>query len=414
MNTLNYNLNTPPKLNLTVCVYLCFLFFFQPINGTVTNILLNIALVPLMLWPIYRHVLLNVLREFWCKVLILLIAVIVLGCFWSPATPMEKFIILKKYHKLLYIPFLVAAFKISKAQRPALYAFICSMVIVCLLSISKQFSWIIIGSSPDPGMVFLNHIVTGIMIAFASYLTAWFSLKSSGTARLGWAGLTLLFCFQICYIGTGLTGTIVLILLLLLFIAQFFNFKKTIIIFLGSIIIFSGVSFHSTLFSSHFLRIKNEIQDFYQNKKDSSFGYRVQFNQYSYKVFQRHPYLGNGTAGLLTSYNKEHPIASWNPNFFHPHSQYCAILADYGLLGIVIYLSFLILFFIKGLTSATIRPVTLAITLIICVVGFSASLFLHSGGGYFYIMMLALCFSDSIKKESFLNTPVLMRKEQIA
>ena len=302
--------------------------------------------------------------------------------------------------KFLYLPLIITAFRITQIQKQAMYAFISGMLIVCVLSIAKHFDlFLSFFLEKDPGAVFFNHIITGIMISVAAYLSALFFIRGKKTYRYIWIFTWLLFSYQVFFVNTGRTGYFIYLALALLFMIQYFSWKQMLsgILVTGTLLTF--IFLVSPVLRAGLLEAANNIEKYQQNQKDTPVGLRLQFQQYAYKVFKQHPLLGIGLAGLPHNFKAYNPIPSWDPKLFQPHSQYWLVISEQGLVGLLFYIGFLWLSFIQSIQSAITRPIAYATFSMIALVSFSESLLTNSGLGFFCIAMLALCLSARPKKQ---------------
>jgi lipopolysaccharide cholinephosphotransferase len=385
-------------LHTWITISLTAFFFCLPISKSGEEISLIMAITPLIILPEYRKRIGEVLREPWCKLLIIFCLFFIISCLWSPATTQEKIIVLRKYMKFLYLPVLVVAFRVTQAQKLALNAFISAMLIICIISIAKHHEYLLsFFLDPDPGTIFLNHIITGIMMAMAAYLAAYFFIQEESRRRYVWMVLWFLFSYQIFFVNTGRTGYIIYICLSAIFMIQFYSWKQLIIGVLCSSTLLSVIFFNSPIMRAGLLELTQSVQN-YQHQKDTSLGFRLQFHQYARSIYNEHRIFGIGSAGLSHDFKEKKPIPSFLTSLFHPHNQYWLILAEQGLLGFIAYIAFLGMSFKHSIQSPSIRPISYAIYTIISVVSLSASIFFYGSPAFFYISMMALCLSESDKQ----------------
>jgi O-antigen ligase len=227
-----------------VTLLLTALLFFDPISKSAKSILLGMLSITIILTPSYRQALLALMKETWFKALVLLLLFAVISCIWSPASLKEQIAILRKYDKFIFLPILVVGFRQTRLSHSGIYAFLLAMLCVCILSIGKKQGMLHFGSS-DPGHVFLNHIITGIMMSYAAYLAALFFVKEKRPSRYGWALLSLLFSYQIIFVSTGRTGYFLYCLLMVLLVFQFSTWRQLLIRLSAFMIIFTAVSLQS-------------------------------------------------------------------------------------------------------------------------------------------------------------------------
>lgn len=375
---------------------LLLLVFFIPISTSGKSITLAIAVSLLLLLPTYRQRYLLLMRESWAIAAVSFFLLALVGCIGHVSLWSEKLLVLEKYSKLLYLPIITAGFYDKRLRVIALYVVLFTMFITCIISLLKYYS-IISFNGGDPGQVFLNHIMTSLMMSFACYLSIWFFFKHQGRTRWIFAMLAALFTFQVLFVNTGRTGYFIYLALMLLLIAMLPWKKKLIILTVGlSCFILSFVGNYSLRYG--IINIVSDLQH-YQQSKDTSVGFRLQFHSFAYSLFKQHPILGAGTAGFTGSFRHEHPIPSWGHRLLEPHSQYWLIISEFGLLGLGIFLFFVVSLFIAKTRLPTLAPVALGLLTAFCVGNFSDSLLFYSATGYFFIILMALCLAEAYPRQ---------------
>lgn len=380
---------------LWVPVLLVASFLAVPMSTTAKSIFLSMAVVLIMISPAYRSSLKTIFSQFWCQTTLLVFFIVIMASFWSPATYREKLLILEKFSKLLFLPILAVGFRNERIRRISLQAFLVAMGITCLLSLGK-FSGFIIFRGVDPGQVFRNHIMTGYMMAFAAYLSALLFTQSRGKARILYAVGLLLFSYQVLFINTGRTGYIIYILLMMLLAFQMLNWKY---IMLAAIL---GTTFLGAIYSQNteiHARVDQLYEDWQQYKNDhknTSVGYRLQFHEYAKELFKRHPWFGNGTSSFTYSYSQDKPIPSWDRKLLEPHSLYWLVAAEFGALGLLALGLFFSSMIIAACRLRAMRPIAMAVLIPFIIGNVSDSLLFYSGTGYFFVLFMALCLSESL------------------
>ena len=376
-----------------VSLFLAASLFAVPLSSTAKSILIVISLGLIISSPAYRRELLQTLSERWCQAAILLFLISILACAWSPATLAEKCIEIEKYSKLLYLPVLVVGFSDAKTRRLGLHAFLLAMTITFVLSF-LMFAGIYQINDVEAGGIFRNHIMTGYMMAFAAYLAALLFFQERGSVRILYALLTILFTFHMLFINNGRAGYVIYLLMMVMLLVQMFSWRQAL---LGTVLGFAFVTvmyYQSPVMQKAVGAAITDCKLYANNEKNTSVGYRLQFHDYAYDLFKRHPWFGNGTASFRHLYHDENPIPARGRILTEPHSQYWLVASEYGMLG-----CFALVFFFGSLCIAswrlkTLRPVALAILIPFFVGNLSDSLLFYSGTGYFFILFMALCLGE--------------------
>ena len=145
----------------------------------------------------------------------------------------------------------------------------------------------------------------------------------------------------------------------------------------------------------------NDCKLYAKNEKDTSLGYRVQFHDYAYSLFKRHPWCGNGTAAFMHLYHEENPIPTRGEHLLEPHSQYWLVASEFGVVGILALLFFLGSLFFASFQLHTMGYATVALLLPFVLGNMSDSLLFYSGSGYFFLLFMALCLGERVGPGSF-------------
>jgi len=246
----------------------------------------------------------------------------------------------------------------------------------------------------DEDYVFRNHIMTGIMLSFATYLCGLLFFQKHGAFRMMMVLLGLLYSYQIFVISTGRTAYFIYFMLMALLMIQLLTKRQAMAGMVFVLALFT-LSYHmSPTMHEGINRIIYDWKHFKEDK-DTSVGYRMQFHNYAYDLFKRHPIVGNGTGSFTASFRTEKPVPSWDRRLLEPHSQYWMNAAEFGLIGSIGLLVFLGSLLMASLRLKVMRPIALGALLIFCVGNLTDSLLFYSGSGYFFILFMALCLGEA-------------------
>lgn len=373
--------------------------FSLPLSSTAKSIFLSLSVFAILIVPSNRKDLYRVLSQPWCQAALLLFFVAFVGMVWSPAALKDKFYVLEKYSKLLYLPVLAIGFQDKQTRRYALYGFLLAMLITCMAAILKASGVIAMQlRGLDPGHIFRNHIMTGYMMAFAAYLSALLFISESGKKKTIHAILFLLFSYQILFINIGRTGYVSYVVLMSLFFVQMLSWRQVMLAAVIGSTVLAGVYYQNETMQNRVNQVYIDWREYHQGDKDTSIGYRLQFHQYAKELFDRHPWVGNGTGGFSYLYHEEKPIPSWEPKLSEPHSQYWFTLAELGVVGLISLSLFFICLLLASWQLKSMRSVAFAVILPFLLINFSDSLLFYSGTGYLFIAFMALCLGEKITR----------------
>lgn len=370
------------------------LVFFTPISQTLKSIFLVASLLILLATPPYRPFIFAAYNRAPGRAALAFFLFILIASLWSPASSVMKGLVIAKYAKLIYFPILAAGFMSSRLRQWSINAYLAALFITCLISILKS-QGLMEGS--DVGEVFNNHIITGFMMAFASYLAALMAIQHRGWARGIYLFLVLLTSYQVLFINTGKTGYLVYFILMVLLCLHTLSFKKAI----WGVILFSGVLAliytQSPMMQSRAHEVLSDVKFLKENNQNTSIGYRIQFHRYAQSLFIQYPIAGIGTGGFKHQFTTDNLIPSWGTFLSEPHSQYWMILAEQGLIGFLLWIIFLGSLFFTAFRVKETKPVLLGILVPFCVIAMSDTIFCYSTMGYVLILMSAMSLGEQLE-----------------
>ena len=390
-------------LSVSGPIFLILALFTLPISSTARSLFVILAVLCLVFDSKARADLKSLLVRPWMRALLALLCVAILGCFWGPANAHEKWMVLEKYSKLLYLPFFVVGFRDVRTRHVAIHAFLAAMLLTTALLILKAMGMIHYGG-PDPGQLFRNHTMTGYMLAFAAYLTLTLAFKTTALKRAAYVVCFVVLSYTVIFISTGRMAYLSYALVMLIWFFQYFSWRKAMLFGSGFLLCFC-VSYQvnpTMQFLVH--QAEDDLALYHQDIKNTSVGLRLQFHTYAYRLFKQQMWIGNGTGGFShllkrdasevirhdATSDRAKPFVAWEP-----HSQYWLIASEYGVMGLFIYFFFLGSLLWESLRLREMRAMACATLLPFIVGSLTDSLMLYSGTGYFFFLFLALCFSAS-------------------
>jgi O-antigen ligase len=375
--------------------FLVLFVFFLPVSPTLKSVFLGCYLGAVVLTPGYRNLLSYSYNTLWGRAALCLFVFCFIGCMWSPAPYSLSFSVVGKYFKLMYLPILAVGFIHPKVRILCINTYLASIALTCILSLLKSKNIFLTG---DAGAIFYNHIATGFIVAFGSYLAGLMIFKYKGWLRFGYTILMLLTSYQILFINTGRTGYVVYFILMALLFLQKLSLRKATV----GILIFSSllviVYSQSPVLRERINDLRNDISSLQAHNENNSLGYRMQFHHYAKVLLEKNPVTGIGTGGFKFSFSQDNPVPAWGPGLTDPHSQYWMTLAEQGLTGLMFLLFFFCSLFITSFRLSETRPILLGILLAFCIGSFSDTILCYSTAGYILLVMSALSFGELIQQ----------------
>lgn len=383
------------------------LMFFVPMSPTLKSIFLIAGLIAILFTPYYNKHILYAYNTLWGRAALLFFIFILIACFWSPAPYSMQWSVIEKYSKLLYLPILTAVFINPKVRYWSINAYLAAMFITCIISILKV-KGVIAPVAPvsvlynDPGDVFYNHIITGFMMALASYWAGILVFEAKGWIRTGYFAFVLLTSYQVLFINTGRTGYLIYFILMTFLFFQKLPFKKALSGAVLFIAILALVYQQSPIMQNRIQDLVNDIHFLQQNNQNTSLGYRIQFHQYAKSLLKQHPLFGMGTGSFKYKFAQDNPVPSWGTDLPDPHSQYWMVLAEQGILGLILLCGFLGTLFLTLLKLRETKAILWGMLIAFCIGSISDTILCFSTAGYLLIVISALCFGELIEQ----NKPV--------
>jgi O-antigen ligase len=315
-------------------------FFLFPVNLVLSNAALLLVLFGavwvLPTWHTAREMLRG--PAAW---LLALFAMVLIGTLYSSAPWSWISINIGKYAKFVYAVVLMLLFmKIPALQKRALWGFAGAMLLTLILTLINQ--WIPLPWSTRPQLgwgVFGDHITQNVMMSFfvifalSKVKKPWFECGS-----FFWIVSAITAIFSITHLSTGRTGLVVLFAALAAWMGVHLGLKR---LWVGLPILI--LSTMITLLSSELLRDRFALawQEAATSDIDvmSNIGHRLYNYKITPKLIAESPFVGHGTGAYHTEICRFLDKPEWCSIFnWHSHNQFLFFAADYGLIGVFLYL----------------------------------------------------------------------------
>ena len=387
------------SINLLNNVIMCAFLFAFPLNSSAKSITLAIAVGWLLFTRVNGEVIRSLLARPWVMAILAFLVLVMVECPRSPAPWNEISFVVQKYSKLLWLPVLALGFSDKKTRFLGLHAFLTAMFITCIVAFFQAAQ----ASSHEEllqyGTVFRNYIITGHMMCLAAYLSAYFAIKSSKyrNHRLIYIGLFLLFSYEVLFFSLGRTGYVIYFVLMTLLMIQMLSIKQLFFGLLASILLIVTVYHYSPRMQTGFEMFQQNLQTFKEGNRDTSIGFRLQFQKFAFQLFRERPLVGHGTGSFTHLYDVRNPIPGWGKQLREPHNQYWLVAAEYGLFGSIMYALLLGTLFMACLRLTEMKNIAMAVFFPFVIGSFSDSLLFFSGSGYFFLAFMALCLGESMR-----------------
>jgi O-antigen ligase len=368
----------------------CGLFFFIPVATSPAVIM---GLLTISLWIFSGRFVRDMRAAFshkWALPVILMIALSWAGMLYTGDT-VSGFKFAKKGYYWLYA-FAIAGLTVKDHQKTFINAFLAglslSMVLamaqyIGLVPMPKGFMTGFFGGK-SPYITYSLFLVLGLLI-----LSFYYKESSTPKRKLLISLLAAAYFFNLAIIP-GRGGYLAFILLSPVILNNIFGKKKTIWALAASLILIAGL-FSSSMVQERVKLAAEEVELYYQGKKNTSVGYRLYMWDGAVRIFLDHPIIGVGTGGYKNAMVKYKDSPDY-PDVDHPHNSFLYVAVTHGTLGLAVFLWLLFSYLKKGWRSrhAVTGFAVLSFGLIIIIGGMTDTQYLSLPSGNLFTLLLGL------------------------
>jgi O-antigen ligase len=262
------------------------------------------------------------------------------GMLWADVSWSERLAGLSGYHKLLFIPLLLAQFRRSGQAKWAILGFLVSSVVLLVVSwalvLTPGLTW---RGRLSPGVPVKNYIMQSAIFAICAFGLIGQAVEPWRTRA--WLSLLLLllaaaFTANIVYVATARTTLIVMAVILVLFGVRQFGWRGVLgAMLIGSVL--AGVVWVSSPYLRQRLSVAaNELQMYHAGDVNTPTGLRLEYWKNSLEFIAEAPVIGHGT-GTIPALFRRDATAQTIPALIttNPHSQILAVTIELGFIGAV-------------------------------------------------------------------------------
>jgi O-antigen ligase len=268
----------------------------------------------------------------------------VIGMLWADVSWSERIAGLSGFHKLLFIPLLLAQFRRSGHARWAIIGFLASAVV--LLAVS----WVLVffpalywRGIRSPGVPVKDYIMQSAIFAICAFgligeaAAVW---RTRARLSLGLLLLAAAFVANIVYVSTARTTLVVLAVMLLLWGLRQFGWKGALGAALTGIILAGAVWVSSPYLRERISGSMKEMQTYERGQVNSPTGLRIEYWKKSLAFIAEAPLLGHGTGTIPKLFQRD-ATARTLPELIttNPHNQTLAVAIELGLVGVIVLLA---------------------------------------------------------------------------
>jgi O-antigen ligase len=318
------------------------LAFSLPLSTSASGILAALWLIA-VLPALDRHALRRVFATPAGYLPVLLWFFGLVGMLWAEGIPlMDRLDGLRPFHKLLFIPLLMAHFSCSQRGHWVLYGFLagCSLVLTIAWAqiLMPSLQW---RARYPAGIPFKDHIAQSTEFTICIFLLARMALdrwrEDNRRLAIAFALLALLFLADIPFLGTR-TALVVIPALFVLFVAKHLSWKGTAAVLLAAVVVAAPGWWSSPTIQQALPRLWNDVRTFTPEGPRSSARARLSFWMRSIDFISNAPVIGHGTGSIPEQFRRSAEgrsgvaaVAAENP-----HQQTFAVAIQLGLAGVAV------------------------------------------------------------------------------
>jgi O-antigen ligase len=369
--------------------------FFTPISPFPSHIFLSLLILCVLLSSELRESVISAVRLPSVQLAGALFGLLALSLVYTSVDSSHALHILHKYDKLLYLPFIICAAYHKEARKAAIQAFILALVIIASLTIFKTIGLINIKPEAATDTVFHNHIYTSYMMALGAYFCV-LMISENKKSYFFYATMLMIMLFQLLFINEGRTGYFVLGALIILGFWQQFAFKGLFMAAVSLLVLSFSIYFIAPVFQQRVASAISETDTFiHESAQHTSIGIRLLFATHSMELIKQKPMLGYGIAAFkkeyYQAYPKDYPITE---GLGGPHNEFLHIAFQTGMLGLFIFLTWLLQLFWVSYTLPLFWRHTLQAVVVAFMAGACCDEFLMlSSTGFSLILLAGVCLA---------------------
>lgn len=278
------------------------------------------------------------------KVLVLFIVWLMISCLYAEGSWAEKFNALSSWKKLLYTLVLLGLFYQPQWKARLIHGYVAVMSIMGVLA---TFMWVLeIPYRKQPfGVVMTNHTAQSLAFVVAILCCILLIKQTLSLQKRGLLGaLIVLLAFNILFVSSSRSGYLALPVATVFLSAKLFGHRKIPQLLAITAVVMVVAALTSTTLQQ---RIKVGVEE-YKNAQNSQtvtpIGIRDIFRENTLELIKESPVLGYGTSSFRNVYSR-HVAAKytdWRGEVAaDPHNQYLAIWVENGIIGLLLFLTYI-------------------------------------------------------------------------
>ena len=272
---------------------------------------------------------------------------VVVGMLYASVSWQDRWTDFYKWRTILWFVVALAIFDEDGWKERLLVLFLIGTAVAVVGSFLSAAGWISFHRGPQE--LLRNSGTQGMAFACAALVCAWMMLerKPLGPSPLIWPLLGGLYIVNIVFITDGRSGYAVLGLGLFILLCWNAPWKYRVLILAG-LFLAGGLAFWlSPRVQGKVMAAVVQWTNESESERLTNFGSRRVFYQNSVEVLEHHWLLGVGTGGFEQAYgdhvSKKYAASDWRAlHTTDPHNQYLSVAIQQGIVGVVLFLGWII------------------------------------------------------------------------
>ena len=304
--------------------------------------------------------------QYFAKILLILLGFAILSLLWTTVPGSVAWEGIRKFRKLIVL--FVAWCFLSRNplwRERFLWTGLISFGVLALICVGIGFE---ISGFPEkvPGqgaILTKSHIAQGYIMAILVVIGLEMSLRKGRLGKIILGACAALLAVGVTFFMTnGRTGYLAIVVALVAVVVSYPYKKNLKFIALVVALVVVGISAAvSTNVVNRTMEVKTDIQEFSEGNKHTSSGERLSYWTAALSILKEHPVAGIGIGGFGQFYCDtpgktkvlKNCIRGWGSG--NPHSDFLNFGAQFGLVGIFLWVAFLIVCFYTALRATTVR-----------------------------------------------------------
>jgi O-antigen ligase len=261
------------------------------------------------------------------------------GMLWADVSLTERLQGLNSFHKLLFVPLLLAQFYRGGRARWVIVAFLASCGVLLVLSLGLALlpglSWR--GKDKMLGVPVKDYILQSelfVICAFGLLGQAAAIRRARPQLALLLALAAALFIGDLLYVETARTALVIMAVLLCLLGMRQFGWKGALVACAIGALLAAAAWMTSPHLRERMSRVLDNVEAYKAGNINTPIGQRFEYWSKSLKFVEQAPVLGHGTGSVLTLFRRDatpltHPSAITG----NPHNQLLVVAIELGIVG---------------------------------------------------------------------------------